>query len=351
MKPTIRQLRNALILVLGLIGCAVAIRETTPAPFIQYLTPKVAHLQENPNKYDVLFVGSSRVFRQVIPGVFDEQVRKHDLDLRSFNAGIPAAKSVEVWHFLNLLADDQRIRPQYVFVEPDGLLVGIKKENSGTVREVYWHKRAETTLAIRSLETLKTVPRIRMSVLHAGSFLFNRLGVGRLRVLGSQMEQAAQARWINPEGLGPDGDGWAPFAEGNDKPAFPRRKEFIDNLPRYRRLLARQSERLSDQECMTDYHADMLSHFKAAIEALGAEPIFILSPALRPRCEVHEAFRRGLLPNLIAFDDASNFPELYEVEHRFDFEHLNTEGALVYSRLLADRFAEHLREDRGRGGT
>jgi len=350
MKPFIRQIRNALILALGLVGGAAAIRELTPAPFISDLTPKVAHLEENPDTYDILFVGSSRVFRQISPKVFDQQLRTHDFNLRSFNAGVPAAKSVEVWHSLRRLAADRRVRARYVLIEPDGLLIGIARENFATERETYWHGRAETTLAIESLEGLKIVPRVRMTVLHAGSFLIHRLGVGRLRLLLTQLGQSKRLRWLGHVGLGPDGDGWVPFAKADAQAEFPRRQDFLDNLPRYRWMLARQPKRLSEKNCLTAYHRTMLVNLKAAVEALGAQPVFLLSPATEPRCEVHQAFREGLLPNLIALDDASSLPELYAVQHRHDYEHLNTEGSLVYSRLLADRFAEFLREDEEGGG-
>ena len=84
---------------------------------------------------------------------------------------------------------------------------------------------------------------------------------------------------------------------------------------------------------------------RSAHEAMGAEPVFILSPAMKPRCEVHQAYREGLLPNLIAIDDARTHPRLYKVENRFDAEHLNRTGAEIYTRLLADRFAEYLDGD------
>jgi hypothetical protein len=348
-RSPIRLVRNASLLALGLIAGSTAIRDFTPEPNLRDVSAKLAHIAENPDTYDILFVGSSRVFRQISPTVFDQRLRTHGLDLRSFNAGIPAAKSVEVWHFLRRLGDLGETRARYIVIEPDGLLATIARENFATEREIYWHGPAETGMAIRSLGELQVVPRIRMSFFHTGTFLFNRLAVGRLRLLGSQLGRPSHLRRADPGGLGPDGDGWMPFVKAEGQPDFERRREFLGDLPRYRRMLARQPRLLSGQDCLTEYHAEMLGHLTAAVEALGAEPVFVLSPATQPRCEVHQAFREGLLPNLIAFDDAATFPELYDVHNRFDFEHLNTRGAALYSRLLADRFADSLREH-GEGG-
>jgi len=345
---TPRRLRNLVILVLAVVAGATAIRTLTPEPYLRHVTPKTRHLGMNPDRYEILFAGSSRVYRQISPKVFDDELRARGIDLVSFNAGIPAAKSVEVWHFLKRLASESGVRARYVLIEPDGLLVGVNRENIDTEREIYWHGWTETVLAIRSLQGLPIVPRTRMSGLHLGAFFFNRLGVGRLRLFGSQLGDARQQRWSDREGLGPDGDGWVPFKKADTGAEFARRQEFLDDLPRYRRMLARQDERRSRPDCLTSYHSEMLVRLEAAVESLGATPIFILSPATDPRCEVHAAFRDGVLPNLIAFDDATEYPELYEVRHRFDIEHLNTEGALLYSRLLAERFAELVRINRER---
>lgn len=347
MKPSIRQLRNLLILVVGMFAASAAIHEFTPTPYLPDVTPKVTHLKENSETYDIVFVGSSRVFRQVSPRVFDQRLRIHDLDLSSFNAGVPAAKSVEVWHLLRNLGADQGVRTRYVLIEPDGLLVGIAKENVATEREIYWHGRTETALAIESLEGMAIVPRLRMSAFHSGAFLLDRFGVGRLRLLISQKGESRRLGWLDTAGLGPDGDGWVPFAKADTQSEFPRRQEFLDNLPLYRHLLARQAVRRSRPDCLTGYHRTMLANLTTAIETLGAKPVFFLSPATEPRCEVHQAFREGLLPNLLAFDDASKYPDLYAVEHRHDAEHLNTEGALLYSRVLADGFARLVRDDEG----
>jgi hypothetical protein len=349
MKPAIHHLRNMFVLVPALFACSAVIHQLTPAPFVRSLTPKLTHLEESPDAYDILFVGSSRVFRQISPKIFDQELRAHDFNLRSFNAGVPAAKSVEVWHLLRGFAADKKIRAKYVLIEPDGLLIGIARENLATEREIYWHGCAETTLAIESLGRLKTVPRLTMTGLHAGAFLLDRLGVGRLRLLVSQFGESKRLRWLDKEGLGPDGDGWVPYDKADTSTEFPRRQEFLDDLPRYRSMLARQAGLRSQQDCLTEYHRLMLANLMTAIEALGAQPVFILSPATEPRCEVHQAFRDAVLPNLIAFDDFSTYPELYAVEHRHDLEHLNTEGSVLYSRLLADRFAKLMLQEAGGG--
>jgi len=340
--PSIRRLGNLGLLLVGVLAGSAAVRWSAPEPVLDHVTPKLSFLSINSERYDVLFVGSSRVYRQISPKVFDRRLKKHGLRLRSFNAGIPAAKSVEVWHLLRRLEEEGSLGPRYVLIEPDGLQVSINRENTGTQREIYWHGWEETALSIRSLEGLDVVPRTRMSLLHLSAMSFRSMAVGRLRSVFETAFDSSMSRRPAARAVGPDGDGWVPFVEADGPQARKRRREFLDGLPRYRRMLARQPRLMAETACMTEYHEEMLGKLANAVESLGAEPVFMLSPATLPRCEVHQAFRDGVLPNLLAFDDAKRHPRLYQVESRFDFEHVNRRGAEIYSRLLADAFAAQL---------
>ena len=308
---THHRMGNALLLALGLFAGSAIIRDHTPMPHIRHVSTKLEHLEESPESHDILFVGSSRVFRQISPKIFDERLQAQSIRVRSFNLGIPAAKSGEVWHLLKSLRGLKTIRPRYVFVEPDGLLIQINKENAASERETYWHGLSETTMAVRSLQELDLAPRIRMSALHTSAFLFDRFAVGRLRLLGSQARRSDGSNLRDAADLGPDGDGFVPFVKSPGQSEFARRQNFLDHLPRYRRMVARQSREKPPEDRLTAYHAAMLTSLRKAIEDLDAEPVFMLSPATKRRWEVHQAWREGLLPNLFALDDASKFPELY----------------------------------------
>ncbi len=54
-----------MLLLLGMAAGVALIRGVAPEPYLDHVTPKLTHLRQNPEAYDVLFVGSSRVFRQI----------------------------------------------------------------------------------------------------------------------------------------------------------------------------------------------------------------------------------------------------------------------------------------------
>jgi hypothetical protein len=313
---------------------------------VRIVSEKLAFLSEHPDDYDILFVGSSRVYRQISPATFDRVLGEAGYPLRSFNLGIGAAKVPEVAFLLKRLANEQTIRPRYIFIDPDGLLATIAEVNTNRQREIYWHERPETALAIRSLDDEDRFDRANYVHRHARAHIFNILGYGRLRgFLAGALDTATENRRI----LGKQGDGFLPYtARSADRFELERREFFLANLERYHRGVAGWERRQARRNQLRPQHIALFEQLKRNIERTRAEPIFILSPVVQSRGEAREAHLRGVLPVLLAFDDPNLYPQLFEVDHRFDLTHLNRRGAVLYSELLAQRFADHLDRSRVR---
>ncbi len=131
MRPAIHHLRNMLILVPALFACSAMIHQLTPAPFVRSLTPKLTHLEENPDTYDILFVGSSRVFRQISPKIFDQPSADPRLQPAFVQSSAFRPRSRSRSGTCCAVSPPIRgIRPKYVLIEPDGLLIGIERENA-----------------------------------------------------------------------------------------------------------------------------------------------------------------------------------------------------------------------------
>jgi hypothetical protein len=325
----------------SLIAFCVLIRSITPPPYVHIVSEKLAYLVENPDRYDVLMVGSSRVYRQISPAAFDRVLAEAGYPMRSFNLGIGAAKVAEVSFLLKRLEREQVTRPRYILVDPDGLYASIAEVNTNRQREIYWHEAPETRLALQSLAEDDAMTRLSQGQRHVRAHLFNRFGYGRLRgYLAGLLRSDADHRRI----LGRRGDGFVPYTvEGAERFERERRRFFLDNLDRYRRGVARQQRQLTRPGRLRPHHRAMFEHLNLVIEATGAEPIFILAPVTSSRGEARKAHRRGILPVLLPFDDPGLYPQLYEVGNRFDMTHLNRQGAVLYSELLAREFAQHLR--------
>jgi hypothetical protein len=74
------------------------------------------------------------------------------------------------------------------------------------------------------------------------------------------------------------------------------------------------------------------------VKAAGIEPILIIPPSGDPR-ENFSGLPEGV--QVWRYNHPSRYPELYEASRRYDDTHLNHEGAILFTDLLAARFAEH----------
>jgi hypothetical protein len=325
-----------------MLSACLLIRSMTPPPYVRIVSEKLAYLAEHPDDYDILMVGSSRVYRQISPAAFDRVLAEAGYPLRSFNLGIGAAKVPEVSFLLKRLAREQKIRPRYILVDPDGLYASIAEVNTNRQREIYWHERPETKLALQSLEEDELLTRTTQAQRHIRARIFNQLGYGRLRgFLVGVLRSGTEREQI----LGERGDGFVPYTtRGAEKFERQRHQFFLANLDRYHKGVAGQQRRLARPGRLRPHEISMFEHLERAIEATGAEPIFILSPVTHSRGAARKAHRRGILPVLLAFDEPERYPRLYKVGNRFDMTHLNRRGALIYSELLARAFADHLRQ-------
>ena len=77
--------------------------------------------------------------------------------------------------------------------------------------------------------------------------------------------------------------------------------------------------------------AALVQRLAASVREAGAEPVFLMPPSFRPALFFADSDRYRVL----RYHDPARFPELFELEHRFDLKHLNREGAEIYTRMLA----------------
>ena len=81
---------------------------------------------------------------------------------------------------------------------------------------------------------------------------------------------------------------------------------------------------------------DALREVIADVRSAGAEPIFVIAPTINP------VENYGGIPDDAAvwsFNNPGEVPALYEPAHRYDLWHLNHQGAVQFTALLAERFA------------
>jgi hypothetical protein len=345
-------LRGALCV--AMFSCALgagcwAIREALPFPDVALVKPKIEHFAAQHDDYDTLFLGSSRIYYQIIPALFDRLAAEQGLPTRSFNAAIAGMRPPEDAYYLDYLLRTPPKHLRWVFIELAGMRTSVDRDKLGTVRGVYWHDWPRLRLLFERALYLRPERKKwkwrkelneRLEPLadfaeHLPLFIQNQTNLGRGSILTARLVSTAPARRAPATGtLGEDFAGWVRTG---------RPEEMIGSeLAAFDKALAERRIAPPYRDPGDPVSQKALEIMLAKIEKLGATPVLIVPPTTNKR-NFYPLPEREKKTLVLDFCDLGKFPELYEHRYRLDTDHLNTEGADVFTRIFVKTWAEKLR--------
>ena len=333
---TEKTLRAIAAFPLGWLAVCLLAPPLLPLPHLPVLSEKRAHFLAHAARYDVAFIGSSRVYRGFVPAVFDGEMRSLGHPTRSFNFAMEAVWPPEslfrVREFLRM-----RSRVRWLFIELLPVNPRINPENTRALRSIYWHDWRYTALAWRAVLNDETIPareKCGLLALHGDLFLRRLSNVSRAAAaLAPQLvpEMAKTARkefdfntpWIAGEGFLPEPD--------------------IPMRPTAAAAFRHQAAAYAAQDLppftLPEYFRNELRDLATTVRAAGVVPIFIITPSITRTENFADLRSQGIDADLISFKDPAGFPALYDPTLHFDGPHLNARGASELSRRLAHEFA------------
>ncbi len=375
--------RAACSLALGVgafLVVSIALRTGLPPLPESALATKLAAVR--PGDIDLLFVGSSSVYRHVDPALFDTLTSEAGEPTHSYNFGVPAMETLESLYALRSLLSQDALRENLEWVVLDARQAGysLAGNNHLTARVAQWHDLQTTWLAVRLVfESSEPWEWKLEQVWRHGFAALLRLGnVGRLQeLLSSTLSGNAHSRAgvtqerasVRRMERGRNDDGFAPldWAAGQADPLqqrflYERQLSWeaeserllaqLDRAPegRPRRLLTQAGTARKDQR-LTQAEQDLLHDIVNELQSRGIQVLFMNSPDVRQR----EFFARagldaGLIPELLDTDRPDLYPALFRNSTRFDRDHLNEQGAEVYTRVLAQEFLKAVKRARREAG-
>jgi hypothetical protein len=343
-QGSVGEARHSMMLVIvalvSCILCAIAVnaglRIVKPAIFAPFW--KLLDAAANPTT-NLVFIGTSRVEEGFIPNVFDEVVTEAAIgDFHSFNAGRPGEFVIEAAADAETLF---KLKPQgikFVFIEPD-YLSGIFNGNlqMNTLRAINYYTVSHAYFAVEMLG-------FPANLLDPPAVFAGRLG----RIVKATLRHyfSIGLAWADPDA--PDA-GFSKTSRGfhDLNPGQYRQLTPPENYRAYLKLLATMPPRL---DLFSDRQFDLLLSVAADIKAHGAVPIMIGMPQgdttgtaaliakLSQRC-------LGKSPLYFDFTSPAQYPALWDPENRQDLDHLNTSGAEIFSRLIADRLVMAIKDE------
>lgn len=301
---------------------------------------KLTFFAEHKDQFDTVFLGSSRFYYAISPKNFDHLTRENGVPTRSFNFGIDGMNPPETFFVLDQILKTEPRNLKWVFIEADNIETKSHLKILGTQRLLYWHDWPRTALVLRKAMNprpgTKWYERLnrlwsakRDLILHLGLFQKQFTSVGRAADFVSALIENRPRK--SETLLGPDGDGYrlAGAAMG------PERAEL------FRRQLAEEVS--GPRSGFIDPYAESAYRESAAkIRLAGAQPIFVVAPSI---FQSPLRFRQSPPPApLLVFNDARAYPQLYDAKVRVDEQHLTSEGATEFTRLLAFEFVRATRQ-------
>ena len=345
----VRAWRNVAVFLAALTGVHLLLDAWLPLPDLGKVSEKLAYFEQHKDEFDAVFVGSSRVYRQIAPALFDAQVAAATgQPMRSFNLGAPSMFLPESMFVIDRIVAQRPVRLRWMFIELDDPRPRVEEHAGLVQREVYWHGWRETVLMCFNILTARGIHKgDRMLMLTHQGMLFGRcwthVGFAQEWLANRIQSKNRTTATIERVTLGPAADGYDPYHGilGQKQSDSKDPEADVKNFLAATRALETGAARAQSPPDASLPLRWLLREKVRALRACGIEPLFVIPPVTTAETEFFALAKQGVLPTLFAFNDPVAYPDLYQVSVRADTAHLNEPGAQMFTRLLAGKFAAH----------
>jgi hypothetical protein len=322
------------------LGCW-AIASLMPLPLVAEVTSKLQYLREHPRDFDTLIFGSSRMYHQIIPELFDQLTAEAGMPTKTFNASIDGMHPPELNYYVDEVLRGHPQGIKWVIIEANGLRLVIDATRRDTYRAVYWHDLPRMWLVIRAcLARRRSVPLshpkaflqsfagpLRDVSPHWAPFFKNFSNLGRASVF---MDRLAEVK-VAPDiwGLGDRHDGF--ITSGRPEAMSPAEQKVFEAE------VAKCQTDPPRAEFGEEWSQRAFESMLAGFERKGARSVVVDAPTTHSR-KFHLRSEATSGRVTLDFCDPLKYPELYEDRFRLDSDHLNLAGANYFTRLLVKQF-------------
>jgi hypothetical protein len=347
-KTVIRGVTNSVIGLAAFLVTCIGLRAILPFPEIDGgVSQKFRFFAAHKDEFDTLFIGSSRIYFQISPAIFDRVTRESGLPAHSFNFGIGGMYLPETGYLLEQILNLKPRNLKWVFIEYDELQTKWSPENQASRRALYWADWKRVSLLLRKLTDAGTTPfwlsnptRLRDIVLHqkdekstrslltfyAGQFEKNYANVARATdVLEYFLSRDTKERRASY--LGAAGDGYV---------TRPNRMSPSQAAAYERALTTAMAQ--TGRRPLSPYAVEAYRQCAQEVRNVGAAPIFLITPSMTQIAIAAEGTE--LTGVVMAFNDPRAYPNLYRSSLRRDGQHLTKSGAEEFTRIVAANFVE-----------
>lgn len=312
---------------------------------------KISYLENNkPQGFNTYFFGSSRVYRQINPALFDSLTHQFTgEEIRSFNLGAPGTFVPQSYYLYERFLDSElSIGVKYCFLEL-GNIGAIKADQMHQEPTNYWLGFSNLRFVLRSIfldNSQTTAHKMTQSSRYLVSYLENVLHLGHFG------QQIKTANYYDEAYLGPFYNGFLPLEYELKTAQYPAPKEVISSRRRnfekapegleVRKNLVHQAyndhsntfyDKVNEQRLLALIEKSRKKGIELIIIFISHNPQENYKTLINLSRKLPEA-------NVINMTHPAKYPDFFESENAFDIGHLNSKGSGLFTTHLAKEFRE-----------
>jgi hypothetical protein len=345
-KTVIRALTNTAIGATAFLLSCIGLRAILPFPEIDGgVSQKFRFFAAHKDEFDTLFIGSSRVYFQISPAIFDRVTRESGMPTHSFNFGVGGMYLPETAYLLEQILNLKPRNLKWVFIEYDELQTKWSPENQTSRRALYWADWKRVSLLLRKLTDAGTDPLWLSNPAKLRDIILRQNGEKSTRSLLTfyltQIERnytnISRAADVLDHFLSRDTKGRRASYLGAASDGYvtrPNRMSPSQAAAYERGLAAAMAE--AGTRPLSPYAMEAYRQCAQEVRNIGAVPIFLITPSTT---EINVAAETTELTGVVmAFNNPQAYPNLFRSSARRDGQHLTKSGADEFTRILATNF-------------
>ncbi len=337
-----RSVINFILFAAGFCACNYLLEKAYPSPLPELIQSKLDHFREHKDEYDVVFIGSSMIQRHIIPSEFDRRMKKQGHEVRSFNFGIPAMRFHEADLVIDRLLSVNSKQLKWLVIEVRASKEAFDKRNWFSERYIHWHTPSVTLSVIADTlgQDQSFAVKAEFVLGHMEHMLIRSFHVGAGR---SVVREVPLFHRLFPkeerQRIGKQGfislDRRLRAGGGRIRR---RRARFLKHQESFQQRVEVAREKTKEKPWLKESDKRRRLDQAIRVRKAGIDPIFFVGPVLEARGIARLAAENDLI-TLFAYNDPERYPNLYDLDHRFDRYHVNSKGARILTRLVARDFA------------
>ncbi len=294
---------------------------------------------------DTLLIGSSQIYRHVIPSLFEQEVRSYGRSVDAYNFGVPGMHCLELLFLVEWVLESKPDQLQRMVLHCQAGELELGGANWEAERTLRWHTGSVLARILHWYRRQPDWPSSWQAQWQHISLFLQResnLGEGVKRIAAARANGQQHDLFYRQDALGTDKgflalDRELSQSSGRTKADIERRVAMVDEAFMNRMV---RWNRSAAPENLEPFRVELMVEIERLVRTAGVEPWWLVPPKPRSMPDLLYAHQQGWIKNLIRLDRPQDYPELFERRLRADRHHLTEEGARLLTKLAAKTMFE-----------